>query len=215
MKTMKVASDCICLVAMVDFLPDTAPIFDAANPYPAHLPGLHLIAPMEGPTAPRNCHLMSKCGIEISPLISSEVKLVSAHILVECQQGSDIICILYRGWTNDVRPSCGAGNLFHSKRPVTGKAFTCNWVTQKENHCLKGGWMMAWLPYVHTRSLTSIWSPFGSLGFNFQALQALKPCDPRRWVLIIMMGWPPPPTCQTCCMPVFLQIFLFLCFEMN
>ena len=120
---MKVASDCICLVAMVDFLPDTAPIFDSANPYPAHLPGLHLIAPMEGPTASRNCHLMRKCGIEISPLISSEVKLVRAHILVECQQGSDIYV---SGWTSDVRPSCGAGNLFHSKRPVIGKTITCN-----------------------------------------------------------------------------------------
>ena len=84
MKTLKVASNCICLVAMLNFLPTapissvanpypahlpglhlvaivdfllrTAPIFDAANPYLAHLPALHLVAPTEGPIAPRNCH---------------------------------------------------------------------------------------------------------------------------------------------------------------
>ena len=76
-------SACVWLpcYAMVDFLPGTAPITGAANPYPGHLPALHLVAPTEGPTAPRNCHtqhaediIKSKCVTELSSLLSSEVK---------------------------------------------------------------------------------------------------------------------------------------------
>ena len=48
--------------------------------------------------------------------------------------------------------------------------------------------------YDYTRSLgalrapTSSWRPFGPLGFVLRALRALRPCDPRPFLPMMMSG---------------------------